>query len=295
MLNLAPWYYKNLLVDNNLIGSPQYYDIHLLDGSHQFEANIFLKPHLKPAWLAQSEIYKNCDGSGTSPFQNIAVYKAISEALERLAFYELAESPQEKKFCFDINPTTTGMAAYPYWSTSPARKKAKTEGIERWAIHEFNRQHIPIIEHQESIKDLKHYELMTPFDDVKVSLLSYKTQDFFAYAFAGGETLQNSFDRALIELNRNLIVLTKVYKSIGQQGQFTSATDKTLYFFSTLEGYDHFQELIKKSPQKIMNINPKILCDTELIGQWTKFTRVWRFLLEDSYYDCNTNHKFFMF
>jgi hypothetical protein len=212
MLNLAPWYYRNLLVPNEFINSPEYYELTFLNNKKQYEANVFLKSHLRPSWVSRSNLYKNSDGTGTSTYKNIAVYKAISEALERLAFYELAESNKEKEYFFDLNPTTTGMAAYPHWLTMYARNNAIVEAVERWCIHEFNRGKIPSIEIPTLIANLNHYELVTPFKNVKVSLLKYAHKDFYTFAFAGGRSLTTSFDKALIELQRNIKVLEKYHR-----------------------------------------------------------------------------------
>ena len=92
MLNLAPWYYKKLFTENDIINKIEYFEIDLITKVHQFEAVAFLKDNLVPNWVGKSQIYKNCDGSGTSSHKNIAVYKSISEALERLAYYQLVDS-----------------------------------------------------------------------------------------------------------------------------------------------------------------------------------------------------------
>ena len=92
MINLAPWYYRKLLIENELIKEIKYFEINLLTQVHQFEAAVYLKENLVPSWVSTSEIYRNCEGSGTSTYKNISVYKAISEALERLAFFESVDS-----------------------------------------------------------------------------------------------------------------------------------------------------------------------------------------------------------
>lgn len=292
MINLAPWYYRKLLLLNSIIEKPNYYQVTLLNHSTQFEAVISLNNKLRPDWVSSSQIYKNCDGSGTDQYKNIAVYKAISEALERLAFYELVEIA-EKEYLFDLNPTTTGMAAFPYLNCSLARRNAQNEGIERWAIHEFNRCHLPIINHHNKITGLNHYEIVTPFNLTKVSLLSYKSNDFYVYGFAGGRDLSHSFERALIELDRNIRVLKKFYSQ--KQLPPNNINDKRILFFSTKEGFEYFNEKIKSSSNNIKNNNPKIICDKELKGYWSSYTKVWRYLLENSYCGDLTDERFFMF
>jgi len=293
MINLAPWYYRNLLGENELLELPDNYQVQLLDGTKVFESNIKLKEKYRPSWLSKSALYKDCDGSGTSEYQNIAVYKAISESLERMAFYFAIDS-QEKEFSFDVNPTTTGMASFPHFFKKYARENARKEAVERWAIHEFNRRKIPVVKTFSQIENLNHYDLIVPFDDLKVSLLEYYTTDGFVYGFACGSNIVQSFNRALIELDRNKRVLKKLISANENVCDF-SAVDKTFLFFSSQEGNDHFSELIKNSSKTVVSNNPKILCDKELKGIWSDYTVVWRFLLQDSYFDNANDSTFFMF
>ena len=294
MINLAPWFYKKLLAENDIVSIPEFFEVQTLDGISQYEAVISLKDSLRPSWLSHSEVYRNCDGSGTDKYKNIAVYKAISEALERLAFYEAVDS-YNSSFCFDINPTTTGMAAFPHFKTKYARSNAKAEAVERWAIHEFNKMHLPIVEHQSSIKNLRHFEIVTPFRDIKVSITVYEYSGFYAYGFAGGEDLSQSFRRSLIELDRNIRVLEKYEQKEKTSEELKATVDKTILYFSKKDGRERFDFLVKSAPSHIVNLNPKILCDKEIKGKWSEYTTVWRFLIEDSYFDCSKDKTFFMF
>lgn len=294
MINLAPWYYRKLLADNEILNNPEFFQVKLLNDNVQYEAVISLKDSLRPSWLSFSEIYRNCDGSGTDHYKNIAVYKAISEALERYAFYETIDT-NDKEFCFDINPTTTGMAAFPHFSFKHARNNAKAEAVERWAIHEFNRMNLPVIEHQNGINKLKHYEIKTPYKDIAVSLIAYEHSNFYAYGFAGGQHLDHSFQKALIELDRNIRVLEKYLSKEKKHQELKAAVDKTLSYFSTREGNEKFEFLIKNAPRNLKKTTPKILCDKEIRGKWSDYTVVWRFLIEDSYFECSEDPTFFMF
>lgn len=294
IINLAPWYYRELLSENTIVEAPLFFEVNLLNGIHQFETSVSLKNHLRPAWLKKSKFYRNTDGSGTAKYKNVAVYKGVSEALERWAFYETVDL-DSKKYRFDENPTTTGMAAFPYFNAAKSRRNAKAEAVERWALHEFNRFNLPLKQHKTSITNLRHFQIMTPFQDVDVSLLEYWNGEYYCYGFAGGNRLDESFFKALVELDRNLRVLRKVDLNKSSIDDFQDTVDRTLFYFSTIEGNLYFQELIAKSAASIKNDNPKILCDVEIPGPWSKYTRVWRYLLEDSYFDCRTDHKFFMF
>ncbi len=209
MTSLAPWFYRKLLGDNNIINPPVFYEVTTLSGDKMSEAACTLNLLLKPNWISVSSIYSNRDGSGTSPYQNIAVYKAISEALERWAFYGTADSDEATKYCFDINPSTTGMAAYPGFTARNARKNAILEATERWALHEFWRGNLPIREHESKIENLKHFEIITNIQEVRISLVCYKSENYYLYAFAADKFLNKSFEHALVELARNIRVMKK--------------------------------------------------------------------------------------
>ncbi|MGZ3742844.1 MAG: hypothetical protein ACXWRA_03210, partial [Pseudobdellovibrionaceae bacterium] len=106
----------------------------LLDGTKVFTANSYLKKSLIPKWKEINQLYSSCDGSGTSIYENEAIYKSISEGIERLAFYNNIDN---KKLGFNIDCSTNGLAAFPGLFQSSARQIALAEAIERWSIHEF--------------------------------------------------------------------------------------------------------------------------------------------------------------
>lgn len=292
MFNFSPWNYKNLVSNEVFFVKCEFYKVNVFDEDIFYEANSFLEDSLRPSWISVSKIYKNSDGTGTAKHKNTAVYKAISEGLERLAFYETADT-NPKNFCFDLNPTTTGLAAFPHFLTKYARANAFNEAIERWAIHEFNFNRLPVIKHNSNYTNLNVFEIVTPFKDVKVCLLSYFDNSRYSYAFAAAENLTAAKTRAKIELNRNVAVLKKA--SENNELILQAALDKTLIFFSSVEGHEKFLSLIRTAPEKIKNQHPKVICDKELVGPWTKYAKVWRYLLEDSYFDTSTDHTFFMF
>ncbi len=294
MISLAPWFYKNLLGENDLIEIPCFYEVHHLDGTNQFEALVSLKNKYLPKWLNVSDIYNNCDGAGTSQHKNIAVYKAISEALERWAFYVASDSADSKKLCFDVNPTTTGMAAYPGLSAKGARSNAILEAKERWALHEFWRGNLPVKAHVNSIQNLHHYEILTPFKNCHISLLSYQKNNQTMYAFAAEDSIEKSFQHALVELARNIRVMDNLAKTQKSINDFSDISDKRLFYFSTNEGYSLFMEKISIANRSIP-VEPSVICDLEIKGEWNKYTKVWRYLYENSFPDSSDDYKFFMF
>ncbi len=291
---LAPWFYRSLLVENSILECPETFAVEVLNNKNYHEALCSLKKELKPDWISPSAIYSGKDGSGTSEYKNIAVYKAISETLERWAFYEIADSKDAKKFSFDLNPSTTGLAAYPGLNAKKARENAIIEAQERWALQEFWRGNLPIVEHLNKVENLHHFEILTDMKQVRISLLSYQSGSQFLYAFAGDNSLENSFEHALIELSRNMRVMSKFKKESKNYEKFEEISDKRLMFFSTPEGNNLFKDKIN-SASKSQKTKPTLICDKELTGPWNQYTKVWRYLYDNSYPDSDSDHTIFMF
>lgn len=293
MSTLAPWFYRNLLESNQILESPVFFKAEILTGEVLFEATCSLKNNIRPEWASVSEVYSNKDGSGTSKLKNVAVYKAISEALERWAFYGAADS-HEKEYCFDVNPTTTGMAAMPGLTAKGARVNAIMEANERWAINAFWRGTLPIKEISVPIDNLRHFVVTHPFENCHISLLSYKNNNQYLYAFAAETSLDSSVQHALIELARNIRVMSKIAGLSKEVNDFKNISDKRLFYFSTQEGYQFFCDKIKAAPI-VIKAKPKLICDSEIKGEWSKYTKVWRYLYDNSYPDSEEDHTFFMF
>lgn len=294
MVEFAPWFYRNLLCENEVISKPIYYKCSLIDNRELFEAVVHLNRKNIPSWLTGSDIYSDCDGSGASSYQNIALYKAISEALERWAFYQVADSENQKEFSFDENPSTTGIAAYPGITAKNARKNAIMEAGERWALHEFWRGRLPVREHLTNVGGLRHFEIITELKMIKISLLCYKNESQHLYAFAAGATIEESFNHALVELSRNVRVMKKISNTNVVYSNYKDISDKRLMFFSSEEGNQLFKEKIASAP-KIIKTEPRLICDKEIKGPWTKYAKVWRYLYANSFPDSDTDHTFFMF
>lgn len=288
MLNLAPWYYRHLLYPNDFIEVPEFYNVKLGNGESYFEANVVLKEKHRPLWIEKSSLYKDCDGSGASEFKNVAVYKAISEALERMAFYYSVDS---KQFGFNENPTTTGMAAIPHFRKIHAQRYAMLEAVERLGIHLFNLSKLKTNEIKRN-DSIKHFVLDLNLNKVIVSIVASKYENFYIYGFAGGYTLEQSFKKALIELERNRRLFIKNSNFISNK---LSVVDESLLFFASESGNEKFYKLIEKSPQSSLPINNKLICDEEIIGPWSKYTTVWRALYSDIYFDCSQDKTYFMF
>ncbi len=71
-------------------------------------------------------------------------------------------------------------------------------------------------------------------------------------------------------------------------------SDKRLVFFASSEGHEMFMQKILGAPSTAL-VKPQVICDKEIKGPWSQYTRVWRYLYANSFPDSETDHTFFMF
>lgn len=102
--------------------------------------------------------------------------------------------------------------------------------------------------------------------------------------------MEEAKSKAIYELDRNLRIL-----NLRADNPPESVVDRTLLYFMSTEGKQKFEYLIMSAPASIKAVFPKILCDKELKGPWTKYAKVWRFVYDDSFYDATEDYTFFTF
>ena len=123
MLSLAGLRYRNVLA---VFGGP----VARIETGHfpvrgrcVILANATLVPGL--VRKAPLSLFSAADGTGTHPVAAVARHKAISEAMERWAFHALVRSENAADFGFDIDPSSTGMSAFPGILRRQARRSAR--------------------------------------------------------------------------------------------------------------------------------------------------------------------------
>lgn len=254
----------------------------LLDGTSVYTANAYLKNSLIPAWKNDSQLYSSSDGSGTSVYENEAVYKSISEGIERLAFYQNFDS---EKYGFKLDCSTNGLAAFPGIFQSSARRIALIEAIERWSIHQFWEGRLGILE-KTGNKGINNIFIRTPFRGIVtvISTYSFEKEGALrrAYGFASGTSEKSTLFRAMIELSRNFEVLTSFDDS--QVTKVSGLLEKRLLYFSNEKGMYLFDQKIA-SARKILSqsvLKPRVIVDESIKGIWTGDCHVHRILFDDT-------------
>lgn len=288
-LNLAAWKYRELV--NGEKNSP----IKKLSrncflsscGKTEYEVYAFLKDELT-AEKMNHDVYGSVDGTGTDTSLVVATHKAISESLERWAFYECINGNMLIKYGFDREKSSSGMAAYPGLFKKSTRERAFLEAVERWALRNWWEGFLPhqIIDHESH--SVMH--ILTPWSDVKVVVLFGWSGEFYYYGFSAGRSVTVAYSKALTEFDRNARVLTRFYRTnpakILRRPVLELAQniyEKRLIFFSTANGNELFLRRVSRNVGKLaMDKIPECVVDREIIGAWTKYACVWRVLFSGS-------------
>jgi hypothetical protein len=300
-LSFPQFHIDELVGPGKIIPRLETYKVSLIDSAPVFETNAFLSKSLHgPEQHDADIIYGTMDGSGASKRKEISILKAISEALERWAFYQIVDSSQKKYFGFDLIPTTTGMAAYPSILKYKAKANAYREAIERWTIENWWKGIIPLEILSDNLqKDIASYKLITPFEKVPVVLIKHdfkiKEATFSAYGFSAGRSLNEAYSRALVEASRNYRGLFNTIE-LNNRIILKRLEEKRLLYFACTEGRDFFEKKVFDSKNiKCLPKKPKLIVDSEIIGPWTKYTTVWRCLFEKNSCDDYISENYFMF
>lgn len=144
-INLAPFYYHKITHPAQGVIKNIEYKKSTINKESFFQAVATLQDSLRPKSKNKNVIYGNSDGTGTHKSLFMAQNIAITEALERWAFYHCAYNKElSKKYCFDIIPSTTGMAAFPGIFAQSARTNALCEAIERHSLLSFWEGQYPV-------------------------------------------------------------------------------------------------------------------------------------------------------
>lgn len=287
IVNLAPLFYRNILEqDGGPINEIIVSKAEITQSRNGFEAACFLSKSLTIDFSNEKNyIYGNPDGSGSDIYKSQAIYKSISEALERWAFFSVVNSKTADQFGFDLDSSTNGMAAYPCVFTNKVKKIAFLEALERWALIEWWAGNLATQWGTE--KNISYIKIMFNTNVVVICWCDISNKNNKkAYGFAADVNFNSAFAKAQIELFRNIFVLEKFFKDnndIQINGMDLGIYEKRLLWFASFEGFSLFKSKVDFSNKLKSNlINPKLIVNKEIVGPWTKYARVWRCLFEST-------------
>jgi len=238
-------------------------------GKQAHQANAYLAAGLIRSKPALS-VYGNADGTGASNSAQVARHMAISEALERWAFYDLSAGDESSKYGFDVDNSTNGMAAFPGLFKFQARKRAHLEALERWALVSWwsGLMHASML----GVTALR-LEHGAKFGEVAI-LFRRSAAGHVSYGYSAGSTFRTAAARAAVELARNEFVVG-YYKLRSAVRDVPNCFERRCLYFAGEEGHAEFlRRVFDRKPHR--GAEWSVLFDGELPGPWTKYATVWR-------------------
>lgn len=273
MLSLAPYYFRTVFSDQGGPVARVHSGQFPVFDHPSYQASAFLKPELT-CEKNRLVMFGSADGTGSSETPSVAQHKAISEALERWAYHETHRSGERKKFGFDLDRTSNGMAAYPGFAWQ-ARRRARFEALERFALIGWWDRQFPCSNHRAPYPDVGMLRIHHGQSFGEVVLLYHRAPSgFMAYGYAAGSTLTSAASRAVVELVRCEYVISR-HRARGSITPVKDHMERRCLYFSTPEGHAQFLERVYTKPTKTPT--PWIpLFDGEIPGPWSKWAKVWR-------------------
>jgi hypothetical protein len=243
-------------------------------GKQAHQANAYLAPGLirgKPAL----SVYGNADGTGASGSAQVARHMAISEALERWAFYDLSQGDDAPKYGFDVDNSTNGMAAFPGLFKSQARKRAQLEALERWALVSWWSGHMRASVVGDAMLGVTALRLEHNAGIGEVAILFRRSAaGHVSYGYSAGTTFRSAAARAAVELARNEFVVG-YYKLRSVVRDVPNCFERRCLYFAGEEGHAEFlRRVFDRKPHR--EAAWSVLFDGELPGPWSKYATVWR-------------------
>ena len=276
MFSLAAINYRDILTsDGGPIERVQTGTLDVL-GRQEAQAVAFLKPGLVRGKPPLS-VYGNADGTGSNRSAQVARHMAISEALERWAFYETAQGPDAAQHGFDLDNSTNGMAAFPGWFKAQARKRAYHEALERWALISWWSGHMRATVVGDALLGVSALRLehSAKFGEVAV-LFRRSAAGHVSYGYSAGSTFASAVARAAVELARNEFVLS-YYKLRSVAGEVPNCFERRCLYFAGEEGHAEFlRRAFDRKPRRETEWSVKF--DGEIKGPWSRYATVWRVL-----------------
>ena len=283
-LNLAPLRYDGVFRKDG--GPIDHLDRaeHTVREGRFFNVNAFLDAALRPVRKA-GQFFSGADGGGTHPQEMVARFMAISEAIERWAFWDRVDSPMKDLYGFDIESSTTGMAAFPGLFQARARRSAWLEAIERFGLLHWWEGHLHHRNHWFEEDRLGVVEIIVPTPEI-VPVVVYEDDPISGtrhYGYGAGESLEHAIVRATREMIRHRLVVQRYLEKFPEPAMglaaITERSEKRALFFALPRGRALFEERRAAGPWA-RQAKLKTVFDGWIPGPWDRYAAVWRCFFE---------------
>lgn len=282
MLNLAAFRYRNVLAaDGGPIERVTAGEVSVL-GVRWFSANAYLCAECAPGRSARV-VWGSADGSGVDRSPLVARYKAVSEAIERWAHHVLHRAPEGRRFGFDVDPSSNGMAAFPGLFARQARAAALEEAAERFNLLHWWEGHLRAVAQASPYAGIEAWTIESEAPGVTVLLHRRSERGLHAYGHSSAATFAGAWAKAVAELERHetAVRLWAVALAGGLEAVEETAhvIDRRPVFFASDEGYGLFRERIDGGVRGVP-ARPKLVFDGAVTGPWQRYASVWRVVFE---------------
>jgi len=246
-----------------------------IEGISYAQANARLRDGL--VHFPNAELYSNAHGTGVHRSSAVARHIAISEALERWAYYSTALGSEPARYGFEVDPSSNGFAAFPGITVGPARKVALQEAVERYCLLNWWEGNLSgrLRTIQGTLVDVLEFPPL--LGQTAVLLHSRAKSGSHIYGHAAGPNLSDAIQKATFEMRRHewMIDAWNAQHADAPNDPFEFRS----WYFSTAQGYKLFESRTGNSGSRLAK-NPSVACDLEVVGPWSRYTTVWRFLLK---------------
>ena len=250
-------------------------------GEKSYQACATLRPGLV-AGKPSCSVYGNSDGTGSSPNPAVAQHMAISEALERWALFGVQAAGEGRKYGFDLDPSSNGMAAFPGFRWQ-ARARARLEALERFALIGWWNGNFRATR-TEMGQNIGVVRIHHGTDLGEVALLYRKSPTgYVSYGHAASGTLTKAVAKAAIEMVRTEFVLNQ-YRAGNSAVPVSNYFERRALYFSSPEGHSEFLRKLTSVPAKPAAVW-RTAYDGEVRGPWSQWATVWRHVVEMPSYD----------
>jgi hypothetical protein len=225
-------------------------------------------------------LFGDADGTGVDPVASVARHKAVSEALERWAFYATVRSDRAADFGFDLDPSTTGMSAFPGLLRRSARRSAVLEAVERFSLMSWWEGRAEGRAFGTDWPGVSALAIDGPFGGLTVVAWARTAAGEWVYGHAAEESLGAACERAVGELARHEWILrgAALRAAAGAAQPVTNIFERRMLFFAGDEGHALFQARLA-TPARGPAPRAEVICDREIEGPWSQYAAVWRFAL----------------
>ena len=229
--------------------------------------------------LAAYEVFGNASGSGTDRSPLVARFKAISEAMERWAHWTLHRAPEAARYGFDVDPSSTGMAAFPGLFARQARGAALMEAAERFNLLHWWEERLDVRPVSAPWPDVEAWVFDSEAPGTTVLLHRLTARGHHSYGHAAAATFAAACRHAAAEMQRHENVLdnyTRKHGALKMRDDMHPMEQRSLYF-ATEEGHAVFRARLARRAEG-PRARPQLVFDGEVPGPWSRYADVWRVL-----------------